>query len=271
MQLPRMIVTDLDGTLLPESKVLPQRTIDVLMSLREQGVVIALATGKFYHLTRRYADQLGDSTPVVALDGARIHTGNGGNFSEGIDRNVVEALLGQYDAPHLSMFADSGNDEMLLRAPDAEIPPAISAWASDIRRVEDARAHLTGDPALLSFYGPDRVEVDTIAHTVKNDYPGLRAGVFPTTAYGEARVVFQQRGITKGTGVKKLCDILAISPDECMVFGDWHNDRPMFKQGFVNVAMRNAVPELLENAHHVTSFDNEHEGVADFLASHFLN
>ncbi len=268
--LPKLIVTDLDGTLLPENKELTTKTRAVLGELAARGVGIAIATGKFFHLTLRYADGLGPGTAVVALDGARNRFARENGSARGIGKEIALSLLEAWDAPHLAMFADSGGDEMLLRFNGREVHPSIQAWASRIRHVRDAREHLVGDPALLAFYGDDTDELRAIVRASNDDYPGLRAAMFDTSAYGTARVVIQQRGVTKGSGVLELCRFQGVAPEECMVFGDWHNDLSMFEVGCINVAMVNAVPELRERAHHITERNNEADGVAHFLARAFL-
>ena len=103
--LPRLIITDLDGTLLPESKELTEKTRGVLTRLAAHGVRIGIATGKFFHLTLRYADELGPETAVVALDGARNRYAEGETFAKGIGKETALALLKKWDAPHLAMFS----------------------------------------------------------------------------------------------------------------------------------------------------------------------
>ena len=92
MDLPRLIVLDLDGTLLPESKQISSRSLRVLERLQEAGAKVTLATGKFLHLSSIYADQLRIEAPLIALDGARIS--QRGHLSvRGIERRIaIEAL-----------------------------------------------------------------------------------------------------------------------------------------------------------------------------------
>ncbi|MCZ6534305.1 MAG: HAD family hydrolase [SAR324 cluster bacterium] len=270
MNLPRLIVSDLDGTLLPECKVLPRHTRQVLGRLADMGVVIALASGKFFHLTWEYAQLLGPGTVAIALDGARFGYAPGNGSSNGIPREVALSILDAHDAPHLEMFADNGADEMLLRFRTPRVPESIQNWASRIHRVDDARPLLVGDPALVAFYGEHWAEMREIAQATESAHPTLRAAVFVASSYGTARVVIQQRDITKGSGVLELCRHFGFAPRECMVFGDWYNDLPLFSAGCTNVAMINAVPELQAQAHHLTERDNEAEGVAHFLAARFL-
>jgi hydroxymethylpyrimidine pyrophosphatase-like HAD family hydrolase len=274
MQLPRLIVTDLDGTLLPDSKVLPVYSREVLGALAAKGVRIALASGKFFHLTEEYAQLLGVETAVVALDGARnrfsAHDGRANGKASGISRQVALELLEAHDGAHLEMFADNGNDEILLRFNSEEVPPTIQQWATRIHRVEDARGHMVGDPALLAFYGRDLAELRAIAAAVEGGHPELRTSVFDSSSYGPGRVVIQQKAVTKGSGVLEMCGAFDFAPGECMVFGDWYNDLTMFAVGCVNVATANAVPEVKAAADHVTGRDCNGEGVAHFLAEAFL-
>lgn len=270
MQTPKLIVSDLDGTLLPDSKILSGHARSVLQRLAGQGVRIALASGKFFHLTEVYADQLGPETAVVALDGARNRFAAGELEICGIAREVALELLDRHDAPHLEMFSDNGNDEILLRFRGPGIPATIQQWASRIHRVSDARAHIVGDPALLAFYGPDAEELEGIAKDAEARYPELRTAVYPMSSYGTARVVIQQRRITKGSGVVACCAHFGVSPQETMVFGDWYNDLSMFAAGCVNVATANAMPEVKAQADFITDLDCNADGVAHFLAERFL-
>jgi hydroxymethylpyrimidine pyrophosphatase-like HAD family hydrolase len=87
---------------------------------------------------------------------------------------------------------------------------------------------------------------------------------------GCGRITFQVGGVSKGSGVRYVLDRLGIAAHECMVFGDWLNDLSMFELGGINVAMANAVPELLERAHHITEWDCETDGIARFLETWVL-
>ena len=130
MQIPKLIISDLDGTLLPDTKILSEYARSVLGALADQGVRIALASGKFFHLTQAYARQLGPGTAVVALDGARNRFSPEDMEVSGMPRETALNLLDTHDAAHLEMFADNGNDEILLRFYTPEVPKTIQQWAS---------------------------------------------------------------------------------------------------------------------------------------------
>ena len=270
MELPKLIVSDLDGTLLPDSKIMSAYAQSVLGRLAARGVRIVLASGKFFHLTETYAGQLGPDTSVVALDGARNRFAPREIQVSGIDREIVLDLLDRHDGPHLEIFADNGHDEILLRFRGQQVPLSIQQWASRIHRIPDARGHIAGDPAILAFYGHDVEELQAIADDALAGYPELRAAVFHNSSHGTARVVIQQREITKGSGVLACCGHFGVTPRESMVFGDWYNDLSMFAAGCVNVATANAMPEVKAQAQFVTEQDCNDDGVARFLDGAFL-
>lgn len=270
LAVPRLLALDLDGTLLPESKRLTERTRRVLERMASLGTAVTLATGKFLHLTRTYGEALRLAVPLVALDGARSG-GNGTTTVErGMDRETVESLLSLYDQPRWDAFADNGADEMLVRSRHSQFAEAIGPWAERLCEVEHLGENLVAAPGILSFYGQQR-EIEAVAEDARARFPDLRISVFRSERLGSTRVTFQPRGVSKGSGVESLLAQLGVAPAECLVFGDWHNDLPMFQIGCVNVAMANAVPEVKQLAHYTTEHTCEEDGVARFLERHFLD
>lgn len=272
VKLPRLIISDLDGTLLPESKEITAATLEVLGELTSRGVIIGLATGKFLHLTRPYGEALGPRSPLIALDGARtcLNGNEAAHHNRCIPLDVAAELLARYGDGATDMFLDNGHDELLMRFSSENFPHLIRHWASRTRAVRDAREHLEDDSGIIALYGPED-EMREVAAQARDDFPMLKVSFFASQLCGGGRVVFQPGGITKGTGILDLCADLDIDPSETMVFGDWYNDIGMFKAGCVNVAMANAVDEVKALAHHVTENDSEADGVARFLRGAFLD
>lgn len=269
MNLPELIALDLDGTLLPESKKLTERSREVLARMEALGTTITLATGKFLHITHGYGEALGLTTPLIALDGARIG-GDGNELRErGIARDTILELLERYDDPSEDAFADSGSDDMLVRTSKPELLRSFQVWADRLHRIDDIAAKVVADSAILSLYGSAQ-RMAQIGAEVSVEYPELGATLYESKLTGSTRISFRAAGVSKGSGVGDFADALGVAREDCWVFGDWLNDLPMFEAGCVNVAMANAVPELLAKADHVTEHSCEEDGVARFLELHFL-
>lgn len=270
MKLPRLIALDLDGTLLPESKQLTERSRAALRAMEDLGTTITLATGKFLHLADRYGEALGLATPLVALDGARL----GGNGVEPVEscisRHTAEEILERYTDPSWDGFMDDGADRLVVRSGAAALPRALSLWADRMSQVTDLRGHLRGDPAILALYGP-RPEMEATSLEIASRHPELRVFLHDSLWLDRTRLTLQPAGTSKGSGLRHLLELLGLEPAECMVFGDWHNDLHMFEVGGVNVAMANAVEEVKAAAQIVLERSCEEDGVACFLEQHFLS
>jgi Cof subfamily protein (haloacid dehalogenase superfamily) len=270
LRLPRLIALDLDGTLLPESKQLTARSRAALHAMEELGTTITLATGKFLHLAGRYGEELGLRTPVVALDGARLG-GQGCDVIEScIARDIAEEILERYADPSREGFIDDGADEVVVRADTEALPRVVELWAARTSHAADLRGHLRGDPAILALYGL-RSEMEAMSSEISTRYPGLRVSLHDSVWVGKTRLALQPAATSKGSGLRHVLGLLGLAPEECMVFGDWHNDLHMFEVGGVNVAMANAVEEVKAEAAIVLELDCEEDGVACFLEQEFLS
>lgn len=78
-----------------------------------------------------------------------------------------------------------------------------------------------------------------------------------------------QPDIHKANGLKELGDILGIKLSEMCAFGDGGNDLEMLREVGDGVAMKKAVPALLEVANHVTD-TNDEEGVLNYIEKNIL-
>lgn len=75
---------------------------------------------------------------------------------------------------------------------------------------------------------------------------------------------------SKGNGIKIFCELLSLSPKNCIAIGDDENDLSMFRVCGYSVAMGNALPIVKTAADYITS-DNDHNGIAYFIENQLLN
>lgn len=75
---------------------------------------------------------------------------------------------------------------------------------------------------------------------------------------------------SKGNGIKIFCELLNLSPKNCIAIGDDENDLSMFQACGYSIAMGNALPIVKVAANYITR-DNDHDGVAYFIENQLLN
>lgn len=68
-----LLMTDLDGTLLPSSKILNPLDVEAIARFREAGGRFSFATGRTYQAAQRYIEALRLDTPLVLCNGAEIY------------------------------------------------------------------------------------------------------------------------------------------------------------------------------------------------------
>lgn len=76
-------------------------------------------------------------------------------------------------------------------------------------------------------------------------------------------------GISKGTGLADLCEVLGVSIEEAIGVGDAFNDVPMLEMAGLGVAMGNSNEAALKAADVVVG-DNDHDGIAEVIGQYLL-
>ena len=70
---PHIIALDLDGTLLTDNKTITNETKQILQKAREQGHHVVISTGRPYHSSKPFYQELGLCSPIVNFNGAYVH------------------------------------------------------------------------------------------------------------------------------------------------------------------------------------------------------
>ena len=245
----RMVVTDLDGTLLRNDKSISLRTQRAVARLRERGVLFVAATARPIRGVRGFL-------PGLSCDGALYHNGAvvvwGGERLEvfGVERplDVVRAVLADDPARWVAVEAD---DVLYSNFDPGEIWPGVeSVRTDDFREVES----LTADKII--------VEARTLAEA-----EALQARL-PESLYAqlsENRIaMIMNRQATKLNGVRLLAARLGVSLDEIAAFGDDYNDVDMLRECGVGVAVENALDEVKAAADEICP-SNEEDGFARWV------
>jgi HAD superfamily hydrolase (TIGR01484 family) len=262
MSLPRLVATDLDGTLLDDAGLLSSRTQDVLRRVQDLGVRVVLVTARPLRWMDLLWQQVGDgrglgivSNGAITYDIARrepleVH---GIAAAEGLP--MVEAV--REAAPGVAFALECLGGfrhepayvERHPSPPDVRVGDLLLLW--DEPAVKVLAQHRT--------LAPD----DFRARVV--DAVGERAT--PTWTV-EGLMEISGRGVTKGGALARLCARLGVGPHEVVAFGDMPNDLAMLRWAGTSYAVANAHPEVVAAASHVAPANHD-DGVAVVLAGIF--
>jgi Cof subfamily protein (haloacid dehalogenase superfamily) len=259
--LPKLIATDLDGTLVRSDDTVSAYTHEVLDRVRAAGIRLVGATGRgprLAELTRndiRAADFL-----VLAQGGWVVDLADPLPLrAERLSGNVVARVLADLEA-------EVGPLSVMVEALDHSDAPLWGdldpTWRYPVMVQKRSRAEcLTGDVIKAFARSFDR-DVDDLLAAAQRIVP---ASVASVTQAGLNYVEICPPGVDKGTGLAVVAQSIGVDPADVLVFGDMPNDLPMFAwAGWSRVAVANAHPVVLEAADEVT-LANDDDGVAVYL------
>lgn len=261
--LPKLIATDLDGTILRSDDTVSAYTHRVLERVRAAGIPLVGATGRGPRLLELARRDLPTAGHLVLAAGARVVDLTGAAPVTLVDRRlegpVVAALLDDLEAV-------AGRLTVMVEARDHPYAPLWGelhpSWPWPDRVVPKPRAEALAGEVVKAFARADGVDVDDLLDIARRIVPPAKATV---TQAGLGFVEICPPGVDKGTGLAVVAESLGVDPADALVFGDMPNDVPMFTwAGWGRVAVGNAHPAVRALADEVT-LTNDEDGVAVWL------
>src|SRR5215211_5916674 len=283
-----LLALDLDGTLLDSPGHISERNRTAIDGAREQGVRVALVTGRRFRDSRPIALELGLDVPLISHNGALT--------KHAATLQTVCVLPLPLDAAReaLQIGRKAGADALLsddheglgvliydhIRGGNTAAHRYIS-WASRIhgdeeggnavQQVASLEDYLDHDPIHLSFSG-GCVEMDELEQRLKSAL-GSTVKLLSTKYLEQDFTLLDivNPAASKGAGVAAAAAELPATRDEIMAIGDNFNDLEMLLFAGVGVVMANAPLSLREIAGLHPTASNGDDGVALAIEKFILN
>jgi len=252
----RLVVSDVDGTLVDRNKQVTPATVAAVNRLREAGVGFTIVSARPMSGMRWIADLLEIDGAMGAFNGGLIFRRDGtverrDTVDPAVARGVLD-LVG--DAADAWVFADDR-----WYATDGEGPHTASERTSSAQEpvVRADFDDLTGACDKLTFVSDDEDALRDLAERAKAAF-GNRATIAQSQSY---YLDVTATAANKGDGVRRLADALDVPLAAVCAIGDQANDLPMLALAGLSVAMGNAPPHVKAAARAVTDA-NDADGVA---------
>ncbi|MCU7722148.1 Cof-type HAD-IIB family hydrolase [Actinoplanes sp. KI2] len=259
--LPKLIATDLDGTLVRNDDTVSAYTHEVLDRVRAAGIRIVGATGRGPRLTSLTRRDIRVADFLVLAQGGWV-----------LDQAESAYLLrSRLSGPALAevlarLEAEVGRLSVMVEALEHDDSPLWGdfdpTWRYPVVVERRPRAAcLTGD-VIKAFVRSFDHHVDELLEIAHRIVPPEVASV---TQAGLDYVEICPANVNKGTGLAVVAESVGVDPQDVLVFGDMPNDLPMFAwAGWSRVAVANAHASLMAVADEVT-LSNDEDGVAVYL------
>ena len=263
---PHLIVLDLDGTLLTDTKIITPKTANILSQAEEAGHHIMIATGRPYRATEPYYKQLGLTTPVVNFNGAFVHRPNDRTWktiheplSLSLVKEVVEAMQ---RIPHNNIIAEV-MDDVYMHYHDEKLLKSFTLGEPKIT-AGDIQNFLQDNPTSLLIQ-TDEQNVKSIQDHLSHLHAEVIGHRLWNSPWGYVIDIFKQ-GLSKASGISHVSKWIGIPRERIIAFGDESNDLEMIDYAGVGVAMSNSIDELKSIADEVTTHSNNDDGIAHVLS-----
>jgi Cof subfamily protein (haloacid dehalogenase superfamily) len=251
----RLMVIDVDGTLLTPDKVLTDRAAKAVRELRQARVEVALTSGRPPRGLKMLIEPLGLTTPLAAF--------NGGMFVNP-DLIIIEqrTLPAEAARQAVALIHRHGLDVWVYRDADWYITdPRVPHVDREQRTVQFAPTIVTTLDNLLDHAVKIVGVSDDLAAVARCEAEAQQLdGVYAARSQPYYLDVTHPDA-NKGMVVKYLSQLLSIPRGQVATIGDMPNDVQMFRGSRVSIAMGNASPEVKHQARHVTPSNTE-EGFA---------
>ncbi len=259
----KLIISDLDGTLLDSDGNLSESQRDFINDLIEEGYYFSVATGRMFSAARKPLKGLDIRLPMVTLNGCYIaepeilHTG----LSNDLMCDLYEGVAGIKASVVLMQ-----RDKAFLKGEEYMPTQSLHSWVANIKIVAELERGHCSDTTLVLINGDEKVILEF--HEQAEKVSGDRADVFsfpsiryPPMWYLEIRAKYTN----KGTAVARLIEHIDIDESDVIILGDYYNDIEMFDHAGMKGAPSNAVDEIKEKADFVSDKSNDEEAVMDIL------
>ena len=262
--LPKLIATDLDGTLVRSDDTVSAYSHEVLARVRAAGIPIVGVTGRGPRLIELCRRDIPEADFLVLAQGGRVVDLTDPAVPVNLRTVTVPGalVLGVIEA----LEAVAGQLSIMVEARDEPGAPlwgeAHPAWRYPDAVEPRTRDEALAGPVLKVFAHSPRYHPDELLAMARELVPA--DGVVITQA-GLGYIEICPPGVTKATGLAVVAESLGVDPRDVLVFGDMPNDLPMFGwAGWSRVAVAGAHPEVRAMADELT-LSNDEDGVAVYL------
>jgi len=245
-----LIVVDVDGTLLDDSRLITPLMREAAARVQAAGVKLTLATGRVFASAVQVADDLGITQPIIS---------DGGAVLRGRDGQVLRDLRVAAHSAAAILTAVAGEnadchafypDEILVNRRSSAVERYAARLGVEMRQHPDLPAAAAARPD-----GPTMIVLRVDARTapvLRAKFGAMFGAEVQVTSTAPHLVDFLHLDAGKDRAVAFLCSHLGIEIGRVIAIGDGINDLDMIRAAGLGVLVGNAAPELWPYADYVT-------------------
>lgn len=253
----KIVFSDVDGTLLNSRHELSVHTKSAIESLQKKGIPFVIISARspsgIYPIQKTYQFK----SPIICYSGAMILDENRNVlYEKGFSRALAKEIAAYIEENRLPCAWNvyAGDTWMVKDKKDPRvIREETIVQAEAVEGTVDALPEQAQIGKILCMCAPNSLL--EIEQKLKAAFPMLSI-----VKSSDTLLEIMQSGITKSIGVKELCKLWGISPENAVAFGDHYNDIEMLETVGAPFLMGNAPESLRKLKFHITD-SNDKDGI----------
>lgn len=270
---PKILFTDLDGTLLTDDKKITPGNYQALMDALAAGHRVVITTGRPLKSALIQAEKLGLNGAgcyIIAYNGAMVYDCGAKQVIYELPLSL-DALYAVVDeAARRGLYVQTYADEDVIVEPQNDGPIAARYCGlidMDWRTVGSIRQEITkAPPKALVIEFEDRQKIEGMEQWIHDNLSEQTECFFSSQYYLEV----VHKGMDKGQAVKEMCRRLGVPITDAIAAGDQANDISMIRAAGLGVCMCNGIEQAKAAADYITERDNNHDGIAEVVERFML-
>lgn len=256
-----VFISDLDGTLLPGSKIPLKKDIEAIERFKAGGGIFTIATGRVIQAAEQFFDVLKPNAPVILNNGSLIYDIDNGNtlYNCSLDKAAKD-----YTLELMERFPDMGVE---INLPDQIYAVRITEW----ERLHLEMTHLPYKEAEIDDI-PDEGWCKVL-YSIGNGKTKELEAYAASMNWNKASFVISgdflfeclPKDTAKGIAMKELIKIKGWESFKIAAAGDYNNDLEMLEYADIAFAPKNAQEIVKNAADYVTSADCNEGFIAEAI------
>lgn len=275
----KLIVSDLDGTLLNNSNEIGDFTVKTLLDYQQKGYIVVLASGRFQKEIMKYANQLKLSEHhgwIVCANGYEVHNLEKQQLFtfDAITKKEAQALAKLASAYHLSQYVKIKDTyhlciqaltHGLLKVGKNALTIAqkcgLKKGIYTIHLLNETKIvrkmDIDCDVFKMAFIAPAS-KLKQFIKKVDELYPKMYSFYY----VNPLSVEITRNTVSKKNAVAYICEQLDLDLSQVIAFGDSGNDEPLLMSAGIGITMKNGTKRALAKAKILSEKSNDEDGVA---------
>lgn len=254
----KLVVTDLDGTLLDNNKNINPGFWELYPKMVDKGIMFSIASGRqIFNLEETFAP-IAEKTLFIAENGTYVRYQGKDLHINPMDKASTTGFISLARKITDAYMVLCCKNAAYIENKKPSFVKEVAKYYSKVVFTDDLT--FVDDTILkLAIFNADNAEV--------NIYPHFKhlSEKFKVVVSGNQWMDISHISANKGSAIEQIRKKLGFKRDEIMAFGDFLNDYEMMEVAGHSYAMKNAHPEIIKISRFITQFDNNNNGVVETI------